>query len=165
MFSRFMRWFEGIDSAAATLVREQETGRHTAALGTNLALKAGHDVVKSNATLGGDDLPVAALPVSYLEGTNYYRADLVKEVGSGYTNKSTTEDHHRRFSEEMNTQAHGHEQPTAITQAPLPATHPAGANADVGGVHNHQLPVPVLVTGEYAAQEHRDVRREKNGQI
>lgn len=160
LFSRFMRWFEGINLAVENLQAEHDLEQGNVAVnalptkGEENALRAGAAMTKDNAMLGGDDgvTAVAALPVSYLEGNDYYRAGIDKD---SQKSEADREANARRWRSSSTVQGPFEQEAT------IPRRFASDSEVDAAApLHNHQLPVPVIVTGEHAAQEYRDVQRE-----
>lgn len=189
LFSRFMRWFEGVSLSPASLAKvttDAQTGHAILAStsATEEAIRAGAEVTKNNAMIGSHQLAVAALPVSYLEGNNYYRV--------GGDNSKLTHLHpeaalHGHADGRAYDAAAAHQQwPSKMEDGDAPVgarfSHPApgtqfehdtavrihttapgqappGVRMPAELAHNEQLPVPILVTGEAAAQEDREVRQ------
>jgi len=219
MFSRFMRWFEGLNLSHENLVKEQDlesAGQHRGftstgplqsprgASLTQTALALGQDATKDNVLFLSKGVPPVAtlLPVSYLEGREYYRAgepnarDQLR-LGLGAKDQNEVDrryaaDAARAKDEEEDSQVMhnphggpvpigGYEQPqtqsnSVSSMAPVrvhtgaPDATGFGANVGAGAAypqlggdaarHNYQQPAPILVTGEHAQQERREVERE-----
>lgn len=189
MFSRFMRWFEGIALAEANLVKERAMidARDIEAGGNANGTKSPSPVpadTKQNAPHSGNSPPLPAfLPVSILEGHGYYRAggdDAAKaskahslqgaEPNAAASMGLTTATNSTKRDDSPGTAA---PRPDQFEHDNVVRIHQHGAEtvAAGGGVsldrdsgypalHNAQMAVPVLVPGEQAEQERREMEVE-----
>lgn len=219
LFARFMRWFEGVNLDADTLERatlDCDTGTGHAILGSSAAtaeaIRAGMEMTKNNRMFCVKRTAVAALPVSYLEGNNYYRVGgdntklthlhpdaaanaaaaarcnhsnghtaapaattematmpppLVKPEGGTDNDASVVGARFSHsppgtqidgFEHDTTVRIHTHHDAAATAAAAAAAAGSPGHGLPVEHAHNEQLPIPILVTGEAAAQEEREVR-------
>lgn len=182
LLARGMRWFEGINIATEKAIEAAAEAEATGDAqqskptdGTIIALRAGKEMTKENATIGGDHVPVAALPVSYLEGNNYYRAGVDTDKASLSHKDSALYDNddvgplpsfgvpdsaiaaaRAGGPFERNTSLRRSDDDARAYTQPTPITNQA---------HNTDLPVAVIVTGEHAEQEQREKAREKAGEM